>query len=167
MATLEELEKRIQVLEDLEAIKKLKARYAQLCDAKYRDGRPKGKEELELVAKELANLFTEDAVWDGGKEFGICKGRKEIYERFKKVSLNFAVHYFLMPHITIEGNKAWARWYLWQVATLTDNTPVWFAGLEDDEYVKINGQWLQTLMKATVIFLTPYDQGWVKKRIIG
>ena len=35
MASLEELEKRIQVLEDVEAIKRLKAFYAKACDDKY------------------------------------------------------------------------------------------------------------------------------------
>lgn len=165
MATLEELEKRIQVLEDLEAIKKLKARYAQLCDDKYHAGVVKGKEDLELIANEIAKLFTEDAVWDGGKEFGICKGRKEIYEHFRQAGLKFAVHYFVMPHITVEGNKARGRWYLWQAATMRDDTPVWQAAFEDDEYVKINGRWLQNYMKLTILFLTPYDQGWVKRRI--
>ena len=49
----QELEKRLQTLEDIEAIKRLKARYCAMCDAGYdSDG--------------LAGLFTEDAVWDGG-----------------------------------------------------------------------------------------------------
>ena len=50
--SLESLEKRIQVLEDIEEIKKLKHRYCALCDADY-------------DADALAELFTEDAVWDG------------------------------------------------------------------------------------------------------
>ena len=166
MATLEELEARIQILEDLEAIRKLKARYAQLCDNKYNGGMAKGNADLEAVASQIAKLFVEDAVWDGGKQFGICKGTQEIYHRFKQGSFNFAVHYFLMPHITIENNKAQGRWYLWQAATLTDNTAVWISGFEDDEYVKIDGQWLVSYMKITLLFLSPYDQGWVKKKLI-
>lgn len=168
MATLEELEKRIHALEDLEAIKRLKARYAQLCDAKYNSQTMtmKGEAEVDSVASEIANLFTEDAVWDGGKQFGLRKGRKEIYEGFKGAAFKFAVHYFVMPYITLDGNKARGRWYLWQAATLRDNTPVWMSGFEDDEYVKVNGQWLQSHMKVTIHFLTPYKQGWVKKRLI-
>jgi hypothetical protein len=60
----QELEKRLQTLEDIETIKRLKARYCAMCDAGYdSDG--------------LAGLFTEDAVWDGGS-FGRFEGREAI-----------------------------------------------------------------------------------------
>jgi len=155
MVTLEELEKRMQVLEDLEALKKLKARYAQVCDDLYNPD-------------EMVKLFTEDAVWDGGEVWGVHKGKQAIYDFFKGASSNllFAIHYFSNPNITIQGNKAWGRWYLWQACTRYDNTPLWLAGYEDDEYMKIDGQWLQSRMRLTLLFLTPYDQGWVKKRIV-
>ena len=55
------LESRIQRLEDIEAIKQLKARYCGLCD----DGYP---------ADDLAELFTEDAIWDGGALGGSVHG---------------------------------------------------------------------------------------------
>ena len=61
MATLEE---RIQRLEDIEAIKNLKARYAAVCDDKYNP-------------EEAIKLFTEDAVWDGGEDFGVHKGDRK------------------------------------------------------------------------------------------
>ena len=61
--TMQALEKRIQSLEDLEAIRKSKARYGQLCDERYM---AKEREDLEAKAKELSELFTEDGVWDGG-----------------------------------------------------------------------------------------------------
>jgi len=51
--SLEDLERRVQILEDIDAIKKLKARYTGYCDNGYD---PEG----------IASLFTEDAVWDGG-----------------------------------------------------------------------------------------------------
>ena len=171
MTTLEELEgtiraleKRMQALEDLEAINKLKARYTELVDERQW---VKGKEDLKVIASEIAKLFTEDGVWDSGKEFGICKGRKEIYEHFLQPAFKLGLHYFVKPHITIEGNKARGRWYLLLPGTTRDDTPVWMAGFEDDEYVKINGRWLQSHMKLTLLFLTPYDQGWVKRRMIG
>ena len=62
--SLESLEKRLQVLEDIEEIKKLKHRYCALCDANY-------------DADALAELFTEDAVWDG-QERGRNEGREAI-----------------------------------------------------------------------------------------
>jgi hypothetical protein len=54
---MQELEKRLQALEEIEAIKRLQARYCAMCDAGYdSDG--------------LAGLFTEDAVWDGLNPIG-------------------------------------------------------------------------------------------------
>ena len=171
MATLEELEgklqvleKRMQALEDLEAIKKLKARYGELADERQW---AKGKEDFEFIASEIVKLFTEDGVWDGGEAFGICKGRKEIYEYFRRPAWKLGLHYLMNPQITIEDNKAHGRWYLLLPGTMKDNTAVWMAGFEDDEYLKMNGQWLKSHMKLTLLFLTPYEQGWAKKRMIG
>jgi SnoaL-like domain len=50
-ARLERIERRLQVLEDAEAIRNLKARYAALCDNQY-------------DADGIASLFTEDAIWE-------------------------------------------------------------------------------------------------------
>ena len=51
LARLERIERRLQMLEDAEAIRSLKARYAALCDNQY-------------DADGIASLFTEDAVWE-------------------------------------------------------------------------------------------------------
>ncbi len=64
--SLEDLERRIKVLEDIEEIKRLKHRYCAYCDDSY-------------DADALADLFTEDAVWDGG-ERGRNDGREAIRE---------------------------------------------------------------------------------------
>ena len=66
---LEALERRIRRLEDLEEIKQLKARYAAYCDANY-------------DADALAELFTADAVWDGGM-LGRSEGREAIRQFFR------------------------------------------------------------------------------------
>ena len=51
LTRLERIERRLQALEDAEAIRNLKARYAALCDNQY-------------DADGIASLFTEDAVWE-------------------------------------------------------------------------------------------------------
>ena len=56
-----DIERRLQALEDIEAIKKLKIRYCHCADAQDYPG--------------FASLFTEDAVWEGGA-FGHAEGRK-------------------------------------------------------------------------------------------
>jgi len=154
---LKALEKRIQVLEDIEAIKNLKAAYAAVCDDKYNP--PKA-----------VQLFTQDAVWDGGKDFGVHKGRKAIKKFFEGVAQNivFAVHYFLQPVIKInkDGKTASGKWYLWQACTLKGVGAVWIAGLEYDKYRKVNGKWLMSEMKLKLFILSPYEKGWGKVRIM-
>lgn len=60
MATLEDLQNRLEALEDLAAIQALKARYGRLADDRYGESA----EEKERLAAEISELFTEDAVWD-------------------------------------------------------------------------------------------------------
>ena len=154
---LKALEKRIQVLEDIEAIKNLKAEYAAVCDDKYNP--PKG-----------AKLFTQDGVWNGGKAFGVHKGRKAIQKFFEGVAQNivFAVHFFLQPIIKInkDGKTASGKWYLCQACTLKGAGAVWIAGLEYDKYRKVNGKGLMSEMRLKLFILSPYEKGWGKVRIM-
>jgi ketosteroid isomerase-like protein len=99
-ARLERIERRLRVLEDGEAIRNLKARYAALCDNQY-------------DADGIASLFTEDAVWES-PALGRYEGREAIRNFFRGASsiFSFAIHYSLNGHIDIEGDQARARWYL-------------------------------------------------------
>ena len=78
---LTDLERRIRALEDIEAIKQLKYRYADACDRGY-------------DADTLADLFTEDAIWDGGV-FGRYDGREAIRELFRGVSVGHRLRHAL------------------------------------------------------------------------
>ena len=99
-ARLERIERRLQVLEDAEAIRNLKARYAALCDNQY-------------DADGIASLFTEDAVWES-PGLGRFEGREAIRSFFRGASgiFSFAIHYSLNGHIQVDGDTARAGWYL-------------------------------------------------------
>jgi hypothetical protein len=56
MTEMNDLLARIQKLEDLEEIRRLKHKYCGLCDAGFQ-------------AKELGRLFTEDGVWEAGEPY--------------------------------------------------------------------------------------------------
>lgn len=154
--TLEELERRLQVLEDIEAIKKLKARYCETADDNYNP-------------VEFSSLFTEDGVWDGGEIFGVHQGKQAIKAYFATVpdNISFAVHYCaLVPNITVEGNRAHAHWYGLCPMQLAGNRAVWYACVYEDKYVKIEGKWFIKEVKCISLFQTPYEEGWAKKKFL-
>ena len=152
---LEDLERRIKALEDIEEIKKLTARYCAYCDDSY-------------DADAIADLFTEDAVWDGGMR-GRAEGREGIRDFFARSSqrLPFAIHMVMNPIIEVEGDTAKGTWYLFQPCTFAEgDQAVWGSARYDDEYVRINGRGMFQNLKLTSHFWTPFDQGWVKTRFV-
>ena len=151
--SLEELERRVKVLEDIEDIKRLKASYCAYCDDNY-------------DVDNIVNLFVEDAVWDGGMR-GKYEGRQEIRGFFINAPkrLPFAVHMVLNPIIQVDGDTAKGTWYLLQACIYADgDQAVWGSARYDEEYVRVNGEWKFRNLKLTSFFWTPFDQGWVKTR---
>ena len=90
---LEEMERKIQALEDANEIRNLKAAYAAACDDNYNPDK-------------IAELFTEDAHWEA-ESLGQLKGREEIREFFRGASdiFTFAIHYALAKLIDWLGVK--------------------------------------------------------------
>lgn len=149
------IEERLRVLEDIEEIRRLKARYAAACDDNYN-------------ADVIAALFTEDAIWDGG-ELGNADGRAAIHKFFSRANefFPFAMHNVMNPIIEVDGDRATAQWYLLQPATMAkENKAVWLAAVYHDEYVRIDDNWMIKRLKVTPHFLTPYEEGWAKKPFV-
>jgi len=171
MSTLEELSARIDVLErrlrraeDHGEILNLKSRYGALADSRYTTRGVVATAELERIARQLCELFSEDAVWDGGAGLGVARGREAIYQRFLEPALGFTWHYFVKPLIHVDGDRAQGSWDILAPCTTADGRALWMAGYEEDEYARVAGRWLHTRMKLTVVFMAPYERGWVPKR---
>ena len=64
-----ELETRIIVLEDIEAIKRLKAEYCDVCDDGHNQDR-------------IVSIFAEDGIWEG-EGISRAEGHDEIRKLFK------------------------------------------------------------------------------------
>lgn len=163
-ARVSELEARLRGVEDLAAIGRLKARYGQLVDARYTRRGPKPREEIEPIARQAAELFSEDAVWDGGAGLGVCKGREEIYQRLVEPTLQFSWHFFLKPNLEVSGDEARGSWDIFSPCTTADGRPMWMTGVEHDEYRRVDGFWLHQSMRLDLVFMAPYDTGWAPSR---
>ncbi len=145
------LEQRVQRLQDITDIRRLKIEYAQQCDDNYN---PDG----------LTALFTDDAVWEG-TGLGRYEGKQAIHGFWTDASgrFTFALHYMVGDAIDIapSGVEATGHWYLWEPATI-DGRAMFVAATYDDVYKKVDGRWLFHRVQAHSHFLAPYESGWVK-----
>ncbi len=147
-----DLYSRVQILEDIEAIRRLKFRYAGLCDAGF-------------DADGLAKLFTDDAVWEAGEPWGNFTGPKAIGDFFRTMpeSINFAVHALSNGEIDVDGDSAKARWRTLIPCSAIEeqgSVPTWMFCDYDDEYRRVNGQWLFCRVIADVKRSAPHADGW-------
>ncbi len=167
MPTIEELATEVdrlqRRLEDCEAVLEihaLKARYGELVDDRFSAGRPVDDEAMAVLADQIARLFTEDGVWDGGPRLGAVTGRRAIAERLRRPTLAFSRHLFVKPRIEVEGDRARGRWDLLSPCRAMDGTSYWMCGYEDDEYARTEGRWLHRTMRLTTVFWSPTAEGW-------
>lgn len=150
-----ELQKRVRHLEDIDALRNLKAEYAAACDDNY-------------DADRLAALFVEDATWES-EGMGRYEGREAIREFFRGISGHFvfALHYGLNPQIEVNGDTARARWYLFMPCTVGGTgEAMWRAGVDEEEYVRAGGRWMYKSKKSAPIFHTTFEQGWAKQPFV-
>ena len=153
---MNELERTVAKLQAAEEIRKLKARYAAVCDTGYSPDR-------------MVPLFTKDAVWDGGK-FGRHVGIDAIYAFFDGVSRDivWALHYMIAPIVEVDDDleSATGSWYLWQPCTVVapeGPRAVWLTGTYADRYRKEDGAWRFSEVKLDCQTISPIDEGWVRK----
>jgi uncharacterized protein (TIGR02246 family) len=154
-ARIERLERRLQALEDAEAIRNLKARYAALCDRQY-------------DADGIAALFAEDATWDS-PGLGRFEGREAIREFFRGASkiFSFAIHYSLNGQIEIDGDTARAQWYLFMPCLVAaGNRAMWRASVDHETYVRVNGTWMFSRKRSEPLMNVPFETGWAPARFV-
>src|SRR5271154_5303871 len=152
-ARIKRLERRIQVLEDAEAIRNLKARYAALCDQQY-------------DADRIAMLFTEDALWES-PGLGRFEGREAIRNFFRGAStiFSFAIHYSLNGQIEVDGDTARALWYLFMPCTVaTGNRAMWRASIDHETYARVSGTWMFHHKRSEPLMNVPFETGWAQRR---
>ena len=147
----ESLEKRIDRLESIEAIKKLKHLYMNYCDLGYPPAR-------------LGPLFVDDAVWSS-KEFGVHPSRRALETFFAGISsqIVFAAHLAMNFIIEVEGDHGTGKWRILMPCTMVENgkkVSRWLLGDYDEVYIRRNGVWLFKSIDFVVNFNVPFDQDW-------
>ncbi|MFI2561083.1 nuclear transport factor 2 family protein [Nocardia farcinica] len=152
---------RVQRLEDIESIKRLKSDYARTCD-------------LGADPDDLLALFAPDGdiVWRSNV-FGEHLGHQAIHDWFAGVAgmMPWAAHFMVNPVIDIAtgGNTATGRWDLLEFATMaqTDDAdemePVVMTGWYTDEFRKIDGRWYFTEINIDMQQMSGWHQGWVRQ----
>jgi len=156
---LSALRDRVTATEAVLAIHALKAEYGELVDRRFALGAIVAPAVLDGVVRSIAELFTEDGVWDGGPVLGTATGRDEIASRLRNPSLIFSRHLFLKPRIAVDYPLATARWDLLCPCKTADGRSWWMCGYEDDEYRFEQGVWLHTKMVMTAVFMSPAGEG--------
>lgn len=143
------LDQRVRILEDIEAIKSLKADYCFGVDENDPDA--------------VAALFLDDAVWHA-PGIGRFEGRETIRKFFGGLPemMRFWLHMVMNPQISVDGDSARGRWYLIEPSTLRNGEAVWGAGRYQERYRRVGGRWFFEEIELIPIFWSPYDQGWAK-----
>jgi len=144
------LEKRVQQLQDEQAIREVIIRYGEYLDARDYAG--------------YASLFAKDGVWTGG--FGSATGPVAIQEMLEKNlgkpepgfinKSNF--HLVTTVVVDVDGDTAKARSRYTFFTASPDNRPTpALAGRYVDEFVRENGTW--KIKKRTSHGVIPYRNG--------
>lgn len=129
------LEERITRLEDIEAIKLLKAKYCEACD----DGHN---------AEKVLELFADDGVWDGG-DSRRAEGKSAIKAIFDGIgsAVSFSQHNVMNPIIEVNGDTATGVWNLLELITFHESGETKLLAVRyDEKYVKIDGSWKYKLV---------------------
>ena len=128
--SLDELAERLQRVEDLEAIKQLKARYCEICDDDHNPDR-------------IVTIFTEDCVWDG-RGIGHAEGHaglRELFEGFQK-AMSFTQHMAMNPRIELHGDTAEGVWdFLGPFTFRNPEKTRWQVARYRERYVRSAGEW--------------------------
>ena len=152
---LEALDRRIKRLEDIEAIRQLKARYCEICDDNHNP---------DLIT----TIFTEDGIWEAS---GIARaeGHDEIRTLFKQfqVSINYSQHMVQNPIIEVAGDAASGRWYFFGPFTFSGahskkpDQARWQAARYQEQYRRVDGEWkIKHLLVAGPVMSARYEKGW-------
>jgi len=161
---IEELAKRVDVLEAEAEIRRIQARYMMLCDTPcpvYPN--IDDQERIERVVE----LYTDDAVWEGvgdyyTGQFGRAEGKAEIRAHFNRFwsedqdpKLILNAHYLTSEQIFVDGDEATGVWIHMQPWMFADGSGLIRSSRLNNAFRRENGKWLVTRTRTENVFVAP------------
>jgi hypothetical protein len=147
------VEARLRRLEDVEAIRTLKARYCSFADRGFSGA---GHDDEAFAA-----LFTEDGVFEASA--GALRGRQAIRERCRSFH-PLSMHLVTNPEIEVDGDRARAAWSAYVPTATADGRALVVAGRYEERLVRTAEGWRYEYVGFTPAFRSPYEDGWAKTR---
>jgi hypothetical protein len=149
-----DLLQRLETLEGESQVRRLMARYMDLCDV------PRAA----MNVRELAGLFSVDAVWEGigtrtAQTFGQHRGRDAVAAfvgSYLPPSEHFALnlHYLTSESIQVDGSTAKGQWIMQQISTYADQRSELFGTRLNIDFRRVDGTWLIAHFRTQRLFNT-------------
>lgn len=135
------IEQRIQVLEDIEEIRKLKAAYCAACDDDHN-------------GDAVAALFVPDGTWGAAgrpKETGQAEIAAFMFGVRARGEMKCSAHQVFNPVIDVDGDNASADWRFLMMYTATDEQSFTrIIGTYADTYVRTPDGWRFKSLEVTI-----------------
>jgi ketosteroid isomerase-like protein len=146
-AHMEALEKRIQAMEDIEAIKQLQYRYKNAF--------------MQAQWDVVLGCFDQDAVIDMKPDgTNIGRGFAEVKRQFgnmAKVHVGAETDFIYHPEISVDGNTAKGTWMVTDNMHIVDQPVQSIYGIYTMEYKKVDGEWKISLLRHRHRTITPSE----------
>lgn len=172
MATLEELQARIQRLDDVKQIEQLQKIYGFYQDY--------------CEWQKIVDLFANDNPSVEEADRGVYKGKEGVRRYYIELLgdgmqkpqrpgiLNLVFQLQGVVTVDANGKTAKGRWYgmgmeAKPTASLHEGElrQTWINGIYENEYVKEDGKWKIKKLCFNLTFRTPYEDGWLKVPVVG
>lgn len=160
--TVEQLVRRIEVLEAEADIRRIQARYMMLCDTPCPVYPPvTDAERIELVV----DLYADDAVWEGvgeyyDNQFGRAEGKAAIREHFQRFwpeeqdpRLILNAHYLTSEQIHVDGDEAEGTWIHMQPWLFSDGRALLRSSRLNNAFRRVDGEWKITRTRTENVFI--------------
>jgi hypothetical protein len=149
-------EERLQLLEDIQEITQLKARYFEAANG----GWP-GKSSHDGIA--VAALFAEDGTWET-IGYPRAAGRAAIRTLFRSFRLNvpLALHMAVDPIIQVNGDTGVGEWYMMCLHSDREGSDSLTILKYHDEFVRTRRAWRFKSILGTPFMHGPYADGWTR-----